>query len=44
MGTMPQLYFMIERDETSGWVELRMSRTIVRFDFSPPPPAKDEDD
>ncbi|MEW4530240.1 PQQ-binding-like beta-propeller repeat protein [Maioricimonas sp. JC845] len=44
MGTMPQLYFMIERDETSGWVELRMSRTIVRFDFSPPPPAKDQAD
>ncbi|MFG0335484.1 MAG: PQQ-binding-like beta-propeller repeat protein, partial [Maioricimonas sp. JB049] len=36
VGTMPQLYFMIERDETSGWVELRMSRTIVRFDFSQP--------
>ncbi|WP_145368066.1 outer membrane protein assembly factor BamB family protein [Maioricimonas rarisocia] len=45
MGTMPQLYFMIERDEASGWVELRMSRTIVRFDFSQPePPADDRTD
>jgi hypothetical protein len=33
-GRAPHNYFVVERDEAAGWVDVRLPGQIVRFDFS----------
>jgi hypothetical protein len=34
-GSAPHNYFVVERDEAAGWIDLRLPGQIVRFDFAP---------
>ena len=33
-GSAPHNYYVVERDEAAGWVDLRLPGQIVRFDYS----------
>jgi hypothetical protein len=33
-GSAPHNYFVVERDEAAGWIDLRLPGQIVRFDYS----------